>query len=147
MEIKFSGPSAIVAILVLAVVFGSLAAFQYSARNRTLESEAVEVLKTWIIADYARAQLPQLEQMAKDPSTDTAELEGMVQNLSRDSVQIVSIKARGKGDDIAVCVEIEVNGGPPPDGRRVRYYGMTHSMVTGWHYDMEISKWSYYLTF
>ncbi len=44
-----------------------------------------------------------------------------------------------------VRVEISVAGKDPPDGKRVRYYAMSHSVVTGWYLERETTALSYYL--
>jgi len=55
------------------------------------------------------------------------------------------VEVRGRGDDIVVKVEVQVAGKDPPDGRRVRYFRMSHSSVTGWRMRYETSALSYYL--
>jgi hypothetical protein len=44
-----------------------------------------------------------------------------------------------------VKIEIQVAGKDPPDGKRVRYYKMSHSTVTGWRVRRETTMLSYYL--
>jgi hypothetical protein len=141
--IILKGPLAIIAIL----LFGAFTVYQYSDMDRTLESDAVEVIKTWLIAEYTSRILPQLQGMVQNYSGKEKQIAEMIKKISRDNVQIVSIQARGKGDDVAVRVEIEVNGQDPPDGRRIRFFKMSHSTVIGWQYEHEIGKWGYYLTF
>jgi divalent metal cation (Fe/Co/Zn/Cd) transporter len=141
--ITLKGPWAFIALLFI----GAFTIFQYSDRDRTLESDAVEVIKPWLIAEYTRNILPQLQEMVDNPSGKEKQIEALVKNIARDNIQIVSIQARGKGDDVAVQVEIEVDGKEPPDGKRIRYFRMSHSTVIGWQYEYEISKWRYYLTF
>ncbi len=141
--ITLKGPWALIALLFIAAFI----VYQYLDRNRTLESEAVAVIKTWVVADYVRNALPRLRELVENPTGKNDQIEDLVKNISRDRVQIVSIQARGTGDDVAVRVEIEVDGKTPPDGNRVRYFAMSHSTVVGWQYEHEISKWGYYLTF
>ena len=112
-----------------------------------MESEAVAEIKTWVVAEYVRNTLPQLRELVEYPAGKNDQIEDLVKTISRERVQIVSIQARGTGDDVAVRVEIEVDGKAPPDGKRVRYFAMSHSTVVGWQYEDEISKWGYYLTF
>ena len=141
--ITLKGPWAFIALLLI----GAFTIFQYSDRDRTLESDAVEVIKPWLIAEYTRNILLQLQEMVDNPSEKEKQIEALVKNIARDNIQIVSIQARGKGDDVTVQVEIEVDGKEPPDGKRIRYFRMSHSTVIGWQYEYEISKWRYYLTF
>ena len=141
--ITLKGPWAVIALLLI----GAFVVFQYSDRNRTLESDAVEELKTWLVAEYVRNALPELRELVDSPAGNEAQLEKLVRTFSRDRVRIVSIQARGRGDDVAVRVEIEVDGKNPPVGGRIRYFSMSHSTVLGWQYEHEIGKWGYYLTF
>ena len=47
-------------------------------------------------------------------------------------VELVSVKAHGSQDVLIVKVELTVNGGPPPDGRSVRYLDLIRSMDGRW---------------
>jgi len=143
MKITLTGPWAIVALVTIA----GLIFFQTNVQNKTLDSEAIEVLKTWLIAEYTHNVLPQLEEMIQNPSGKEKQIRQIVSQITRGNVQIVSIESRGSGDNIAVKAEIKVNGNDPPFGKRIRYFRMTHSVVTGWLYEHEIGKWGYYLTF
>ena len=137
------GPWALFALLIMAAI----TIYQHLDRNRTLESDAVAVIKTWVVAEYVRNALPRLREMVENPAGRNNQIDELVKTFSRERVQIVSIQARGSGDDVAVRVEIEVDGKTPADGRRVRYFAMSHSALVGWQYEHEISKWGYYLTF
>ncbi len=141
--ITLRGPWAFIVL----VLIGLFTVYEYLERNRTLESDAVEVIKTWLVAEYVRNALPQLQELVNNPEGKEDRIEALVKNISRDRVEIVSIQARGKGDDVAVQVEIEVDDRDPPDGKRIRYLRMSHSTLIGWQYEHEISKWGYYLTF
>ncbi len=136
-RVKLSGRSAIV-VVVLVVAF---AVFQYATMKSTLSTGATDELKTWLAARYASAKLNEINRTNGGVPTpeQTAEL------LRTSQVEIASISSHGRGDNIVVRAEIRVAGGPPPDGKSVRYYRMTHSMATGWHLKGETSKWSYYL--
>lgn len=141
--ITLNGPWSVIALIFI----GAFTAFQYSHRDITLQSDAVEVIKTWLVAEYTRNTLPQLQGLVDNPSGKEKQIEELVNRISRDNLQIVSIESRGKGDDIAVKVEIEIDGKNPPDGKRTRYFRMSHSTLIGWQYQHEIGKWGYYLTF
>ena len=60
-------------------------------------------------------------------------------------IELPSIQARGRGDDVVVRVEIRVDGKEPPEGESVRYYRMSHSALTGWRVRRETTALSYYL--
>lgn len=107
--ITLKGPWAVVALLLIGAFF----IFQTSDRNRTLETDAVGVIKMWLTAEYTRNVLPQLREMVDNPSGKEKQIEDLVKTISRDNLKIVSIEARGRGDDVAVRVEIEVDGKDP----------------------------------
>jgi ABC-type uncharacterized transport system substrate-binding protein len=143
-QIKLTGWKAIAVVAVVVAIV----TFRLVSQNRTLQTDAVDQIKTELAAEYARQLLPQLQRAAQNPQspTDESETEQLVRKLSRDNIEIASIAARGRGDDIVVQVEIEVDGGPPPDGESTRYYKMEYSTVTGWRLRYEVGKWSYVLT-
>jgi uncharacterized protein HemX len=142
-QIKVTGWKAIAVVVVVVAIV----AFRFVSQNRTLQTEAVEQIKTELAAEYARQLLPQLQQAAQAQSpADEAQTEQLVRQLSTDNIEITSITARGSGDDIVARVDIVVDGGLPSDGKSTRYYKMEYSTVTGWRFRYEVGKWSYYLT-
>jgi hypothetical protein len=141
-QIKLTGWKAVAVIVVIAAVIG----FRMLTQSRTLQTEAVAAVKTELAADYARQLLPELQEATQAPDADSDGIERMVGTISVDNIEIVSISARGRGDDVVVRVEIEVQGQDPPDGERTRYFEMRHSSLTGWSVRHEVGKWSYYLT-
>jgi hypothetical protein len=65
--------------------------------------------------------------------------------LRLSQISFASLKARGHGDDVIVRAEIQIGDQDPPDGRRVRYFRMSHSLLTGWRVEAETSALAYYL--
>jgi hypothetical protein len=126
-EIKLKGWKGVAALVVIAAVVG----FRLLSQERTLQTEAVEAIKTELAADYARQLLPEIQDAAQMPDADSAGIDQLVEKISTENIEIVSISARGRGDDVVVQVEIEVNGQDPPDGKRTRYFKMRHSMGIG----------------
>ncbi len=71
-----------------------------------------------------------------------------VQSLVQRDVEFTSMAARGKmgGPVTLVRAEITVDGGPPPDGRPVRYFRMsTKFMGGGWMVVGESDSYSYFM--
>lgn len=138
MKIKLKGWSAVAALVVVAAVIGGKLMLERS----TLETEAMEKLKFTLQGEYGSQLLHDVE-----PGQLTyEEMEAKATELlALEEIRFTSIKARGRGDDVRVRVEIEVAGKAPPDGERVRYYKMSHSRVTGWRVRREITALSYYL--
>ncbi|MGD2152061.1 MAG: hypothetical protein PVG79_02260 [Gemmatimonadales bacterium] len=138
MKTELKGWKAIAALAVIVVVV--VATFR--AERSTLESEAADELKFWLRGEYVSRGLHGVDtsQLTEE------ELEAKAEELlSLSEVEFTSISARGRGDDIVVKVEIRVSGEEPPDGKSVRYYRMSHSVVTGWRVRHETTALAYYL--
>jgi hypothetical protein len=132
------GWKAIAALAIIAAVVGGKFLFERS----TLTTEATEEIKLYLRGEYVSQELRDfdLEQMTDE------EAEAKAQELLKlEDIQFTSVSARGRGDDVRVKLEIQVAGEVPPDGKRVRYYQLSHSALTGWHVRREISALSYYL--
>jgi hypothetical protein len=140
MNIELKGWKAIAVLLVIgAVVVG-----KFAAERSSLATEAADELKLWLRGEYMSAGL-----QGVDPgrlSAEEAEAKG-AELLALNDIEFTEISARGRGDDVVVKVEIEVNGADPPDGDRVRYFRMSHSAVTGWRVRRETTALSYHLKF
>ena len=71
-----------------------------------------------------------------------------VQPLVQRDVEFTSIAARGKmgAPVIFVRAEITVDGGPPPDGRSVRYFRMSTKFIGGgWMVVCEGDSYGYFM--
>jgi hypothetical protein len=140
--IRLSGGKAIAAIALIA----GLAAFQFLAQTSTLSNHAAAQIKIHLASDYTRFSMPEIQQAAQSPSVSLEQVTDLVARIDPENIEIVSISARGSGDEIVARVEVAVAGGTPPDGRRVRYFKMRHSMLTGWTVDHPTTAASYYLS-
>ncbi|NIR46742.1 MAG: hypothetical protein GWN99_20260 [Gemmatimonadetes bacterium] len=138
MEIKLKGWSAVAALVVIGAVLGGKLLMERS----TLETEAMEQLKLTLQGEYGSYLLHDVD---ADRLTNEEMEAKAAELLELQDIRFTSIKARGRGDDVRVRVEVEVAGGDPPDGERVRYYKLSHSTLTGWRVRREITALSYYL--
>ena len=139
-KISIKGWKVIPVLVVVLVIVG----YKYYAMNATLDTDAMSVIKTWILAEYVgkgidNLKLQNLDAMSPEQAERAAE-----QLLKLNRIDIKSIKARGKGDNIVVRVEITVDGKTPPDGKRIRYFRIKHSMITGWTMKGRATSLSYY---
>ncbi len=141
-KVRLTGWKAIAVIVAVAGFVG----YRYYSLQTTLATEAAEELKFWLVSEYMASGLPALRQAVEssDPGAATALAQEI---LDRGRVEFTEISARGSSDDLVVRVEILVDGGAPPDGRRVRYFRMSHSLVTGWRMRRETNVLGYYLKF
>ncbi len=138
MKVQLKGLPAVLVIVVIVVG----AAGKFYLERSTLESEAVERIKLQLQGEYSARELSNVDV----DQLSAAELEAAAEQLmSLSDIVFTSTAARGKGDDVVVRVEISVAGKDPPDGKGVRYYVMSHSVVTGWHLERETTALSYYL--
>lgn len=137
MKFQLKGLSAVVAIV--AVV--GIAAFGTTTARADLDRGATEELTRVIGSGYARTKMRAIA--AADPEKPA--LEEIEALFTLQNIEFTSIDARGRPSDMTVRVEISVNDGPPPDGRDVRYFEMSHDAVVGWRVEREIPARSYYL--
>jgi hypothetical protein len=131
--------------LVLVLIVAGAAALHYRGLHESLDDQGMQMLKTWLDAGYMRAALRDTSGVPLDQlsAADKQRVSERVDRAKR--VQIDSVRARGTGNRVVCRVELSLDGGPPPDGRRVRYIGMSYSLVTGWTYRQESSPVLYYL--
>lgn len=148
MEFKLTGPSAIVAIVGV-LAFG---AYRMVSMQTELESEALEELELYLAAEYAREDVAALSDAldSGQPIDDRDARERTDRILATQNITFPSVNARGMwnatdGGDVVVKVEIQVDGGPPPDGEPVRYYRMRYRPMSGWRVGGRTSVWSYRL--
>lgn len=141
MQVNVKGWKAIPVILVVLAIVG----YKYYAMRSTLDTGATQVIKFWLLSEYSRKALdnPKLKNFDAMPSAEADRAAEELLKLQK--IDIKSIGARGKDDDIVVRVEVEVDGKVPPDGKSVRYFRMTHSTITGWRMKWDASWISYYL--
>ncbi|MBI1395091.1 MAG: hypothetical protein GC151_03850 [Betaproteobacteria bacterium] len=141
MDFKLTGWKAIAALVVVI----AFVAFRFGTRSSAMESQGVEQVRHWLVAESMRAALPRMQaamdgrQGGDDYLTETAE------DLQEKNFEIVSVTTHGLGSRVVARVEVRFKGQPPPDGRNVRYLTMTYSMVTGWIVEREATKWDYYM--
>jgi len=138
MKIELKGWKAIAALVIIAAAI----VWKFAAERSTLATEAADEIKLWLRAEYLAAGMEGFD--PSQLSEEEAQAKGE-ELLGLSEIEFTSIGARGRGDDIVVKVEVRVAGKDPPDGRRTRYFRMSHSTVTGWRVRWEASAFSYYL--
>ena len=140
-QINIKGWKAIPVILVVLAIVG----YKFYAMKSTLDTDATQVVKFWLLAEYSGKALdnPLLKNFGAMPSAEADRAAEELLKLQK--IDIKSIGGRGTDDDIVVRVEIEVDGKAPPDGKSIRYFHMRHSTITGWSMKRDASWPSYYL--
>ena len=125
------------AFLLLLALIGFVG-FRFLSARSSIETDAAEEIATWVQAEYTSRY------MADNPEPDE---ETAAEILALTKIEFSEITGRGTPDDMVVRVRIRVDGSAPRYGNEVRYFRMEYSMVTGWIYQREVSKLSYYLNF
>jgi hypothetical protein len=125
------------AALVLGLLL-ALAAFRYHTRAVTLDAAARDAVRSWVVGEYHRVPLVSRGLVPQLDSAAATEL------LRQSGVEIRSITARGWNDNAVVRVELSGHGGPPPDGRSVRYFRLLHFPASGWRVVGESTALRYY---
>ncbi len=138
-QFQLKGWPAVGAVVIAAAFLG----YKVFLVHASLGPEQLEEVRVYLRAEYSGRPVDDLRDAIASGHLDRAtDLAAEIQAMQ--DIEFVSIKARGT-DEVVVRLEIEVDGGPPPDGRNVRYYIMTHSMITGWRVKRPCSSWNYYL--
>ncbi len=148
MEIKLNGMGAVVGVVLL----GGLFLYRSASMQTELETEALDELKAYLVAEYTGVQAaPLSDALATGQPLDGDAVQAMAENILQ-SVEVTfsSVEARGfkdarDGGDAVVKVGILVGGGPPPDGESTRYYRMRYRSLTGWKVGARTSAWAYRL--
>ena len=135
------------ALVALPLVLGYLG-YRYYSMQTTVDQAVEDYLRLQLQGEYTGVQLPRLKDAIE--SRNLAAVRAQVEQVKGMSdIEFRSVEARrGRKDQVYVKVEIEVDGQPPPDGKPVRYYIFTYSMVTGWRYVRESSgsgfRWGWF---
>ena len=141
-QIQLTGWKAVAVI----AVFLAVAAFYWRAQSRSLETEGVEAIKSWLQADALRNMPPEVQQAIDNPGENTRQLAEYVESVDQDRIEILSVKARGRGDDVVVRVEVRFAGGEPGGTSELRYLSMGYSLVAdSWWVEGETNAVAYYM--
>ena len=132
-------------VIPLLLVVLAIVVYKYNVMNTTLDAGGKQAIKTWVLSRYIARGLDSFEEQNIDEMTSKQAERAVDHFLNLNKIDINSIKARGKGDDIIVRAEITVDGKTPPDGKSVRYFRMEHSMITGWRMKTETTSLWYHL--
>lgn len=133
-RVQFTGWKALVVLALLA----GYAVLRYHTPQVTLDTAARDAVRSSVAAEYqGGARAPG----GLGPVLDSAAVADL---LEQRGVEIPSITGRGSSDNVVVQVEMSVRGGPPPDGRPVRYFRLLHLTRARWRVVGESSVVRYY---
>jgi hypothetical protein len=120
--------AAAVGVAILGVV-----AYQCGRRIQTVDDGARFAIGVTLTREYQGKGLKeQAREYLKQKASGEASKEPPPSDAPIPMVELVSVKAHGSNDVMVAKVEVTVNGGPPPDGRSVRYLDVMRSVDGRW---------------
>ena len=138
-RVELKGWPAIIALVGILGVTG----YRTSTRFPKIPEEGRATLRQWLVNDYEGLGPAALAQRVANyraglPDTPVA------RPAVEPQVDFASLSAHGSRDAMVVRSEVTVEGGPPPDGRRVRYLFLTTKVGGGWVVFSESDSFRYY---
>jgi hypothetical protein len=120
--------AAVVGAAILGVV-----AYQCARRIQTVDDAARFAIGVSLTREYQGKGLKeQVQEYLKQKARGGAPTEPPPSDVPIPMVELVAVKAHGSNDVMVAKVYVTVNGGPPPDGRSVRYLDLMRSVDRRW---------------
>jgi|SRR5271157_3970554 len=137
---QLKGWHAILAIIALVAFAG----VKVALRVRTVDDEMRDAVRQSLLNEYSGRGMRDLARLAAEARSGLP-VESLPPFVQRD-IQFKSIGAHGAigGSVTFVRAEITVDGGPPPDGRPLRYLTISHKFDGGWMVIGESDSYRYY---
>jgi hypothetical protein len=132
------------AVLGIAAVLGFFG-IQTDMRVRTVDDGMRNAVRERLLKEYSGVGPKDLARMVEQ-GRQGLPIESVPEVVQRD-VEFTSVAAHGRMGASAILVraEITVDGGPPPDGRKVRYFRVSRKfMEDGWMVVGESDSYLYY---
>jgi hypothetical protein len=118
---------------VVGVAIVGVVAYQCARRIQTVDDSARFAIGVSLTREYqGRGLKEQVQEYLKQRASGEAPKEPPPSDVPIPMVALVSVKGRGLQDVMVAKVEVTVNGGPPPDGRSVRYLDLMRSVDGRW---------------
>lgn len=119
--------AAVVALGILGVV-----AYQCARRIQTLDESARFAIGVSLVHEYQGTGLKQqVQDYSKQKSSGAAPSEPAPSAAPIPLMDLALVGAHGSKDVVVAKVKVKVNGGPPPDGRSIRYLNLMRSAKDG----------------
>jgi hypothetical protein len=118
---------------VVGVAIVGVVAYQCARRIQTVDDSARFAIGVSLTREYqGRGLKEQVQEYLKQRASGEAPKEPPPSDVPIPMVALVSVKGHGLQDVMVAKVEVTVNGGPPPDGRSVRYLDLMRSVDGRW---------------
>src|SRR5882672_3214597 len=138
-RIELTGWKAIVVAAIILAVSG----YRIYSRFPTVSDDGRAALRDWLVKDYTgRGPRALAQRVAEYRAGQPVQPLDVPAEIHK--VEFVSLSAHGWRDAMVVRSEISVDGGPPPDGRPVRYLFLTTKFEGGWMVLSESDSFRYY---
>ena len=122
------------AVIVGVLVVGAAGYGMVTART-TLDTQGRQALEEWVAGELQRPLL----------NDESLSLEEKGQALlDAGDVEIRSMKARGRLDNLVVRIELEPGDHLPAGTELVRYYRMEYSTISGWRHRGNTTAWAFH---
>jgi hypothetical protein len=119
--------AAVVGLWILAIV-----AYQCARRIQTLDQSARFAIGVSLVREYRGTGLKQqAQEYLKQRANGGAPSEPAPSAPPAPHVELALVGAHGSKDIMIAKVHVKVNGGPPPDGRSIRYLDLMRSATDG----------------
>jgi len=128
----------IVAVLAITLI-------QMNLRVRSIDDGLEDAVRQTLVNDYSGRGPKDIARMLAQ-SREGRPVDPLPEAVPRD-IRFVSISAHGRAraSEFVVRAEVTVDGGPPPDGRPVRYFRASRRVLEpGWRIVGESSAYHYY---
>jgi hypothetical protein len=137
-RIELSGWHAVAALVVILGVSG----IRVSMRFQSVPEEGREAVRQYLVKDYEGLGPAALAKRVAAYKAGLGDLP--TQPTVEPVVEVSHLAAHGWRDSMIVRSEVNVDGGPPPDGRSVRYLFLTTKVGGGWMILGESDSYRYY---
>ena len=118
---------------VVGVAIVGVVAYQCARRIQTVDDSARFAIGVSLTREYqGRGLKEQVQEYLKQRASGEAPKEPPPSDVPTPMVALVSVKGHGLQDVMVAKVEVTVNGGPPPDGRNIRYLDLLRSVDGRW---------------
>jgi hypothetical protein len=137
-QIQLRGWQALAALALLLAA----SCIRVSSRIQTVPDEGRMAVHDWLVRDYEGLGPAALAQRVAAYRAGERDLPTLPANPP--DVQFLSVAAHGSPGTMIVRAEVTEGGGPPSDGRSVRYLALTTKVGGGWMVLAESDAYRYY---
>jgi len=137
-RIELRGWHAVAALVLILAVSG----IRVYMRLQSVSEQGREAVRQYLVKDYEGLGPAALAKRVAAYRAGLGDLPAAP--AVQPNVEVSHLAAHGWSDSMIVRSEVDVDGGPPPDGRSVRYLFLTTKVGGGWMILGESDSYRYY---